>query len=180
MTRRLAGHTLDPMLGRDYTGQNCSIARALEVVGERWTPLIVRDALMGYSRFDQFAARLGLAPSTLTTRLNRLVEEGVMERRPYQERPLRHEYLLTESGRALLPVALALMEWGDEFRSPDGPPLEARHRGCGGQVAVGAHCRRCGDAVGAPEVDWVPGPGAGAEAGAEPSARPVERAIPAA
>ncbi|MEQ8834307.1 MAG: helix-turn-helix domain-containing protein [Miltoncostaeaceae bacterium] len=154
------------MLGRDYVGQNCSIARALEVVGERWTLLIVRDALRGFSRFDQFAARLNLAPSTLTTRLNRLVEEGVMERRPYQERPRRNEYLLTERGRALLPVVLSLMDWGDRFLATAGAPALASHRGCGGLISPDTSCATCGQRVEPARIEWLPGPGADEDDGA--------------
>lgn len=159
MNPGLPGHTLGRVLGRDYTGQVCSIARTLEVVGERWTLLIIRDALLGVTRFDRFAERLKLAPSTLTTRLNRLVEEGLMERRPYQERPVRHEYLLTERGRALLPVTLALMEWGDRYLAPDGAPAVARHGHCGGRVGVDTACAACGERVDAAGIEWHFGPG---------------------
>lgn len=147
------------MLGRDYAGQNCSIARTLEVVGERWTLLIVRDAMLGYTRFDQFAERLGLAPNVLTRRLRALEEAGVMERRRYQERPVRHEYVLTERGRALLPVLLSLMAFGDAQLSPDGAPAVARHHGCGGVLGADARCGSCGDLVGADMVEWHHGPG---------------------
>lgn len=147
------------MLGRDYAGQNCSIARALEIIGERWTLLIVRDAFLGYSRFDQFAERLGLAPNTLSARLNGLVSAGVLAKRRYQERPVRSEYLLTPRGQALLPVLLSLMAWGDEQLASAGPPAVARHLDCGGELAPDARCRRCGLPVGAAAVEWHHGPG---------------------
>lgn len=156
------------MLGRDYAGQNCSIARTLEVVGERWTLLIVRDALLGYTRFDQFADRLKIAPNTLTARLNRLVDAGVMERRPYRERPVRHEYVLTDAGRELLPALLALMHWGDRHRAPDGPPAEARHADCGGLLDHVAVCGRCGASVDARAVEWHHGPGSSRPPGPRP------------
>ncbi|HEX2432896.1 MAG TPA: helix-turn-helix domain-containing protein, partial [Gaiellaceae bacterium] len=89
------------MLKRDYVGQNCSVARTLEIVGERWTLLIVRDALLGLRRFDQFQESLGIARNVLTDRLNRLVEEGILERVRYSERPERFEYTLTRKGREL-------------------------------------------------------------------------------
>src|SRR5229473_7009842 len=89
------------MLRRDYEGQNCSIARSLEVVGERWTLLIVRDAFLGLRRFDEFQERLGIARNVLADRLNRLVDEGILERVRYSERPERYEYRLTQKGRDL-------------------------------------------------------------------------------
>ncbi len=147
------------MLPRDYAGQDCSVARALEVVGERWTLLIVRDALMGVTRFDGFQQRLGLAPNMLSKRLRALTDAGVLERRPYQERPERHEYVLTDGGRGLFPAVMGLMRWGDEHRSPRGAPVEVLHRGCGGVVDAHAVCARCDLAVGAGEVEWHDGPG---------------------
>ncbi len=156
------------MLGRDYAGQNCSIARTLEIVGERWTLLIVRDALLGYTRFDQFAERLSIAPNTLTTRLNRLVDAGILRRRPYQERPIRNEYVLTRAGRDLLPVALELMRWGDDHLAADGPPAEARHAGCGGSLGAGAVCASCGEVIDAQHVEWFYGPGSSRPAGPRP------------
>src|SRR6266511_5373666 len=101
------------MLQRTYKNQNCSIARALELVGERWTLLIIRDAFLGLRRFDQFQRSLGVARNVLTDRLNRLVEEGILRRVPYQERPVRFEYRLTDKGRELWPVMMTLMQWGD-------------------------------------------------------------------
>jgi len=92
------------VLPNDYEGQNCSIARALEVVGERWTLLIIRDALLGLRRFDQFQESLGIARNVLTRRLNRLVEEGILARVRYSERPERYEYRLTTKGRDLAVV----------------------------------------------------------------------------
>lgn len=118
------------MLGRDYTGQNCSIARALEVVGERWSLLILRDAFLGVTRFDRFARKLGIAPNILTRRLRTLCDAGVMQRVPSAERADRFEYHLTDRGRELFPVIMGLMRWGDEM-SPGGAPVVARHSGCG-------------------------------------------------
>lgn len=103
------------MLNRTYEGQDCPIARALEVVGERWTLLIVRDVLVGPRRFDQLQASLGIARNVLADRLNRLVEEGILERVPYSKRPPRHEYRLTDKGRELEPALSALRQWGDQF-----------------------------------------------------------------
>ena len=132
------------MLHRDYDGQTCSIARTLEVVGERWSLLVLREALAGTRRFDDFQSKLGIARNVLQTRLTRLVDEGVLERRLYQERPQRYEYVLTPAGRDLLPVLIALMRWGDAHRAPDGPPTLIRHAGCGGDVTAAMTCGRCG------------------------------------
>src|SRR3954449_838135 len=112
------------MLGRTYDGQVCSVARTLEIVGERWTLLIVRDAFLGVRRFDDFQRSLGVARNVLQGRLERLVESGILERRRYQERPERYEYRLTEMGIDLWPVVLSLLHWGDKhLSSGDGPPV---------------------------------------------------------
>ncbi|MFJ6673802.1 winged helix-turn-helix transcriptional regulator [Actinosynnema sp. NPDC091369] len=132
------------MLRRTYDGQVCSIARALEVVGERWTLLIVRDALSGVTRFDGFLHRMPIARNVLSDRLNGLVEHGVLERVRYQDRPPRHEYRLTARGRELTPVVLALMAWGDRhLPAPTGPPSVAEHAGCGGSVHTCLVCDCC-------------------------------------
>jgi DNA-binding HxlR family transcriptional regulator len=114
------------MLNRDYEGQNCSIARALEVVGERWTLLIIRDLLLGLHRFDELQESLGIARNVLTDRLNRLVEEGVLERVLYSERPERYEYHLTKKGLDLNIALTALRQWGDEYVSDKPPRLQLR------------------------------------------------------
>ncbi len=119
------------MLGRDYTDQNCSIARTLEVVGERWTLLIVRDAFRGLTRFDEFQESLGIARNVLTDRLTRLVAEGILERVRYSERPERYEYVLTEKGRGLRVAIAALRQWGDAYLSPKPPTLLRRKDGGG-------------------------------------------------
>jgi DNA-binding HxlR family transcriptional regulator len=147
------------MLGRDYAGQNCSLARALEILGERWTLLIVRDAFLGVRRFDAFGRRLGIAPNVLSKRLQTLVDGGVLERRLYEERPPRHEYVLTGRGRELFPVMVGLMDWGDRHLAPDGPPVALRHRGCGGVLSGAAICGECGEAVAADDSEWWWGPG---------------------
>ncbi|MEU8264653.1 helix-turn-helix domain-containing protein [Micromonospora sp. NPDC048999] len=132
------------MQNRLYAGQSCSIARALDVVGERWSLLIVREALLGATRFDEFLRNLGIARNVLADRLGTLVHGGVLQRVPYQERPLRHEYHLTDRGRELVPVVLALMQWGDRhFAGPAGPPRLAEHDGCGGAARSGVHCVEC-------------------------------------
>ena len=114
------------MLKRDYEGQNCSIARALEVVGERWTLLIVRDAFLGLTRFEEFQSSLGIARNVLTDRLNRLVQEGILEKVRYRERPERFEYRLTRKGRDLEIALAGLRQWGDKYVSEKPPAVLRR------------------------------------------------------
>ena len=114
------------MLGRLYEEQTCSVARSLEVVGERWTLLIIRDVFLGLHRFDEFQESLGIARNVLTDRLNRLVDEGVLERVLYSERPERYEYQLTKKGVDLNIALTALRQWGDEYISEKPPRLQRR------------------------------------------------------
>ena len=150
------------MLHSAYDDQVCSIARTLEVVGERWTFLILRDLFLGLRRFDELQDELGIARNVLAARLDKLVAEGVVEKRPYSERPLRHEYRLTPKGRDLWPTMLALLHWGDEHvPTPGGPPTVVVHRGaCGGAVDAHGRCATCGDALDSRGVRALPGPGA--------------------
>jgi DNA-binding HxlR family transcriptional regulator len=148
------------MLGSDYPTQTCSIAAALEVVGERWSLLIVRDVLLGVRRFDELQSDLGIARNVLGSRLQRLVEHGVLEKRRYQERPERFEYLLTEKGLDLWPAVVALMQWGDKYGAPLGPPTVLEHRGCGGSVDEHRICAACGARLSVRDVLAHPGPGA--------------------
>jgi DNA-binding HxlR family transcriptional regulator len=148
------------VLKREYRGQNCSVARALEVVGERWTLLIIRDVALGLRRFDELLDSLGIASNVLTDRLNRLVAEGVLERIPYSERPERFEYRLTGKGAELGPALLALMQWGDRYLS-DKPPRIARRRSDRSPVSVRLVARD-GSAVAPGDVEFLPGPGAAA------------------
>jgi DNA-binding HxlR family transcriptional regulator len=149
------------MLGNDYKTQTCSIAGALEVVGERWSLLIVRDIFLGLRRFDELQSDLGIARNVLQTRLTRLLEHGVIERRRYQERPPRFEYFLTEKGLDLWPTVVALMKWGDRYSAPAaGPPVLLEHRGCGGNIDEHRICERCGAKLSARDSRALPGPGA--------------------
>jgi DNA-binding HxlR family transcriptional regulator len=152
--------TLCEVLHRTYDDQVCSIARALELIGERWTLLIVRDAFLGVRRFDDFHRSLGVSRGILTDRLARLVDAGILERRRYQERPPRYEYRLTEKGRDLGPVTMALVKWGDRYLAEDGPPRLILHRGCGGEVTERLTCSRCGAELTVRDVETRPGPGA--------------------
>lgn len=148
------------MLGRTYESQQCSVARTLELVGERWTLLIIRDAFLGVRRFGDFADRLGIARNVLQDRLERLVEAGILTKVPYQERPLRHEYRLTEMGRDLWPSLVALLQFGDKHLAPDaGPPMLLLHKGCGGELDDRRFCKTCGAAVDLPDVQPKRGPG---------------------
>jgi DNA-binding HxlR family transcriptional regulator len=148
---------LGGMLNRTYEGQNCSIARALELVGERWTLLIIRDAFLGRRRFDEFQESLGVARNVLTERLNRLVEEGLLERTAYSERPPRFEYGLTQKGRDLAIPLLALMQWGDRHLSPK-PPRIARRRSDRSRIKA-VLVDRDGNVVKPADIEIAPGPG---------------------
>jgi DNA-binding HxlR family transcriptional regulator len=149
------------MLGSRYDNQTCSIAGALDVVGERWSLLIVRNVLLGLRRFDEIQANLGIARNVLQTRLQSLLEEGILEKQPYQEHPLRHEYLLTEKGLDLWPTIVALMNWGDRHAAtPAGPPVLLEHKDCGGAVDEHRICKSCAAQLSVREVRAKPGPGA--------------------
>jgi DNA-binding HxlR family transcriptional regulator len=160
------------VLGSDYKGQNCSIARTLELVGERWTILVLRDVFLGMRRFEQIQRDLGVARNVLAARLDRLVEEGILEKALYQERPPRHEYVLTDKGLDLWPVTVELLRWGDRYTAPAaGAPVVIRHRDCGGELGDRRVCTRCGKPLGVRDVRAEPGPGAGADgSGRGPSA----------
>jgi len=152
------------MLGNDYNGQVCSIAGALDVVGERWSLLIVRDVFLGLRRFDEMQADLGIARNVLQTRLTRLVDEGVLEKRLYQQRPPRFEYRLTEKGLDLWPAIVALMQWGDRYAAlASGPPVLLEHKGCGGAVDEHRICESCGERLSVRDARAQPGPGASPE-----------------
>jgi DNA-binding HxlR family transcriptional regulator len=148
------------VLGRTYEGQNCSVAKTLELVGERWTMLVLREAFMGRRRFDEMAEGLGIARNVLTARLARLVDEGVLVKARYQERPERFEYRLTEKGIDLWPVIVTLMQFGDQYYAPDGAPVVITHKDCGGAIDAHRVCERCGARLTARDVRAAPGPGA--------------------
>jgi DNA-binding HxlR family transcriptional regulator len=148
------------VLRRDYPGQVCSIAAALEVIGERWSLLIVRDVMNGRRRFDSLQKGLGIARNVLAARLQRLVDEDILERRPYQRSPERYEYFLTEKGLDLWPALIALMHWGNRHSpAPGGPPMLIAHKGCGGEVNDRGTCEECGEVLNARDARAVPGPG---------------------
>jgi DNA-binding HxlR family transcriptional regulator len=155
------------MLGRTYDSQICSVAGSLEIVGERWTLLIVRDAFMGARRFEEYQRRTGMARNILAARLNRLVDEGILERVPYQEHPVRYEYRLTEKGIDLWPVIVSLLQWGDRYIYPGRAPILLVHKRCGGAVSDHRICETCGVELGPRDVEVRQGVGGGmAAAGA--------------
>jgi DNA-binding HxlR family transcriptional regulator len=130
------------MLGKDYADQDCSIARALEVIGERWTLLIVRDAFFGVRRFSEFQGHLDIPKAVLATRLNRLVQDGILERRPDPAHAARHLYELTPDGRALWPVLYSLLTWGQRHRQSNSRTF--KHASCGGLLDEHGACSECG------------------------------------
>jgi DNA-binding HxlR family transcriptional regulator len=145
---------------RSFEDVNCSVAQGLEVVGEWWSLLIIRDAFFGVRRFDDFQARLGISRNILNQRLSHLVDHGVLERRPYRDNPPRSEYVLTEKGRDLWLVVNAIRQWGDKWAAPDGPPVRIRHQLCGRVAQVVAVCSHCGGPLDASNVSAEPGRGA--------------------
>ena len=145
----------------DEIGQyNCSVARALSVVGERWTLLILRDAFLGTRRFEQFQRNLGITRHRLSERLTKLVEHGVLVKVPYLEKPARYDYRLTRKGLALYPVLMSLGHWGDDWMDGgEGAPLEYVHQGCGQHTHAVLTCSHCGEVLRPQEVATRVGPG---------------------
>ncbi|MFG2117618.1 winged helix-turn-helix transcriptional regulator [Streptomyces sp. NPDC048710] len=158
-------------LGKDYATQECSIARALEVVGERWTLLVVRDAIYGVRRYNDFLVHLGIPRAVLSARLKTLTEEGVLDKRRYQESPPRDEYVVTERGIALWPALRALALWGREnFQASR--LRYFRHAECGTELGPYGECPVCGTVVPVADVVLMPGPGLDPD-----PADPVSRAL---
>ncbi len=144
-----------------FADLNCSIARPLSFLGERWALLVLRDLFLGRRRFEEFQDSLGIATNVLSQRLATLVDEGIVERRLYSERPERFEYRLTEKGRDLQPVLLALLAWGDRYTAgPEGPPVETVHKECGHAFHAVSTCSHCGGEVDSRNIASRRGPGA--------------------
>jgi DNA-binding HxlR family transcriptional regulator len=166
-----------------FADLNCSVARPLSVLGERWSLLVLRDLFLGRRRFDEIQESLGVASNVLSQRLATLVEEGIAERHRYSEHPERFEYRLTEKGRDLEPVLLALLRWGDRYTAgPEGRPLETVHDDCGKAFQMVPTCSECGEELDSHHVHSRPGPGATGEQrrrAAEMSRRRAERAAAA-
>lgn len=143
-----------------FARMQCSIGRSLEAIGDWWTPLILRDLYVGLDRFDDLAEDLGISRNLLTSRLAHLVDHGLVEHEPYSDHPPRHRYKLTEAGRDLVPVLMALTAWGDRWATPDdGPPVRFEHTTCGKRFVPQVTCSHCGEKVEPDEVRLIPGPG---------------------
>jgi DNA-binding HxlR family transcriptional regulator len=133
----------------DFDPAACSVARSLDVLGDTWSVLVLRELFLGAHRFDQIQQHLGIARNVLAARLKRLVEHGVLEKRPYQEHPPRFEYHLTRKGQDLQPVLIGLMQWGDRYvADAAGGPVVLEHRGCGHPVRLVTVCETCGETLG--------------------------------
>ncbi|WP_112135735.1 winged helix-turn-helix transcriptional regulator [Glycomyces dulcitolivorans] len=144
-------------LGKDYVGQDCSLSRALELLGERWTLLVVQNALYGVRRFSDFQVRLDIPKAVLSDRLAHLIEGGVMRKSQYQTAPPRYEYLLTDAGIELWPVIFAIGVWSRRNLGGE-PPRLFRHAECGTDLVPSGDCPKCGPIEPA-EVEMYPGPG---------------------
>lgn len=143
-----------------FGDMTCSIARTLDVIGEPWSPLILRDVMVGINRFDQIQADLGISRKVLTERLKWLADCGVLERREYSARPPRYEYVLTSKGTDLCDLLLVMVRFGDRWLAgPEGPPVLHRHRTCGEISTAELRCTHCGAPMHADTIDVLPGPG---------------------
>jgi DNA-binding HxlR family transcriptional regulator len=138
----------------------CSIARTLDILGDPWSFLILRNVLVGMTRFDQIQRGLGISRKVLAERLAWLVEQGVLERRPYSEHPPRYDYTLTDKGRELCDVLIVIAGWGDRWTAGEaGPPVLRRHQACGEVGRAELVCSECGEPLRASDIDFEPGPG---------------------
>jgi DNA-binding HxlR family transcriptional regulator len=155
-----------------FAQMRCSLARGLELVGDWWSPLIVRDLFLEVARFDELVEDLGISRNLLARRLKSLAESGVIERIAYQRRPTRYEYRLTEAGRDLVPAILALTAWGDRWARPkEGSPMLFVHTNCGAQFSPRVTCSACGEIIAADAVKVIAGPGGAAAPGTKILAR---------
>ena len=150
----------------------CCLARGLEMIGDWWSPLIIRDLFLGVTRFEELVEDLGISRNLLTLRLRALAANGIIERAPYGQRPVRYEYRLTEAGRDLVPAILALTAWGDRWARPkEGSPILFVHESCGRHFQPRVTCSACGEPLSAGAVKAVPGPGGAAKRGTRVLAR---------
>src|SRR3954471_3368183 len=145
---------------RPFSDQNCSIAAALAIVGERWSLLVMRDVLLGRRRFAEIKRSLGVAPNILSDRLQQLVEHGLLERRAIGAGSDAHEYVPTAKGRDVSPILTSLLNWGDAYAAPHGPPRVQVHVPCGHDAHPQLHCSHCGEVIRRGELRSRPGPGA--------------------
>jgi DNA-binding HxlR family transcriptional regulator len=162
-----------------FAQMRCSLARGLELIGDWWSPLIIRDLFLGVSRFDELIEDLGISRNLLTRRLKSLVTNGIVERIAYQSKPARYAYRLTEAGRDLVPAILALTAWGDRWARPrEGSPILFVHSACGHQFEPRVTCSACGDAITAETVTAIGGPGGAAKPGTMLVAKRLRGAAP--
>jgi DNA-binding HxlR family transcriptional regulator len=159
-----------------FANMRCSLARGLDLIGDWWSPLIIRDLFLNVTRFDELVEDLGISRNLLATRLKSLVAKGIIERIPYQDHPPRYEYRLTEAGVDLVPAILALSEWGDRWARPkEGSPILYVHATCGHRFRPAVTCSECGEAITAATVTGLAGPGGGAKAGTRVLAKRLRR-----
>jgi DNA-binding HxlR family transcriptional regulator len=138
----------------------CSIARTVDLIGDGWSPMVLREAFYGTTRFDDFERVLGIGRNVLSQRLGRLVDEGLLVRQAYQQNPPRHDYILTAKGRELFPVLAAMMAWGDRWLAPsDGPPILLRHENCGHDTHAEVVCAECHAPLELADIEPHLGPG---------------------
>ncbi|MEV0208861.1 helix-turn-helix domain-containing protein [Streptomyces sp. NPDC050788] len=143
-----------------FSNWPCSIATTMDLLGDAWTPLVLREAFYGIRRFDAFQQELGIARNTLTDRLRRLVDEGLLEKRPYQDEPRRYDYVLTEKGRDFFGVLAALSRWGDRWLAgAEGAPVVFHHDTCGHDTHAEVVCARCREPLRAEDTSMRMGPG---------------------
>jgi DNA-binding HxlR family transcriptional regulator len=155
-----------------FANMRCSLARGLDLIGDWWSPLIVRDLFLNVTRFDELVEDLGISRNLLARRLKSLASNGIVERRPYQRRPTRYEYRLTEAGRDLVPAILALTAWGDRWAQPkEGSPILFVHTVCGHQFQPQITCSACGEVIDSNNVKAAAGPGGAARRGTKVLAR---------
>jgi len=148
------------MRNTSFASMHCSLAQSLELIGDWWTPLVLRDLYLGLNRFDQFVTDLGISRNLLTDRLATLVDGGLVRRTPYQQNPVRYSYELTEAGRELVPILMALTAWGDRWATPPaGQPIRFTHSTCGKVTTPTVSCSECGEPLDMSHVEPSPGPG---------------------
>ncbi|MDR3466349.1 MAG: helix-turn-helix domain-containing protein [Xanthobacteraceae bacterium] len=164
-----------------FAHMRCSLARGLELIGDWWSPLIIRDLFLGLSRFDELVEDLGISRNLLTRRLKSLAANGIVERTAYQQKPARYAYRLTEAGRDLVPAILALTAWGDRWARPrEGSPILFVHTTCGHRFEPRVTCSACTEPVTAETVTAIAGPGGAARPGTKLVARRLHSPAPVA
>ncbi len=159
-----------------FARMHCSLARGLDLIGDWWSPLIVRDLFLGLARFDELIENLGISRNLLTRRLKSLIRSGIVERKAYRRKPIRYEYRLTEAGLDLVPTILALTAWGDRWARPkEGSPMLFVHKNCGHEFQPLVTCSACGEVITADAVKTLGGPGGAIKPGTKVLARRLQR-----